>query len=182
MTLIKNIGERGNFGRDNIEKERNTRNGQSPDSSRSVFKSRWLRFSIKRADGDGEREGEQEEEEKEEGGMRSDFSEWRGTRPKRKVPVPVFTFITYIFLSYAGSLNATCSIRKRPASGQRPALRCPDFHISLQSPLQPLDVHTPGERSDTRAEFIGPGDDHVDQGDLHLPPDRWMALLHVKII
>lgn len=154
-------------------KRKGTRGAAEPDSSGSVFKSRWLRFSIK---------GEEEEEEGEEGGMRSDFSECRGTLPKRKVPVPVFTFITYIFLSYAGSLNATCSIRKRPASGQRPALRCPDFHISLQSPLQPLDVHTPGERSDTRAEFIGPGDDHVDQGDLHLPPDRWMALLHVKII
>lgn len=45
-------------------------------------------------------------------GTRSDFGECRGTRPKRKVPSPIHVHYLY-FSVLCGSLNATCSIRKR---------------------------------------------------------------------
>lgn len=113
---------------------------QQPDHDSGPFSNREPRFSTK-----GER-----------GTILVNTVE-RGLKEKSRPCIHVH----YLYFSVLyGSLNATCSIRKRRRQ-LRPALRCPDFHISLQSPLQLLNIHILGERSDTRAEFIGPGDDHV---------------------
>lgn len=76
---------------------------------------------------------------------------------KRKSRVPYSRSLP-IFFCLMRLVKRDALNTKTPASASVPLLL--DFHISLQSPLQPLNTraHTyPRERSDTRGEFIGLG-------------------------
>jgi len=84
------------------------------------------------------------------------FFSWFGGRflrdasPMKKGDALLFTFITYVFPSYTRLVKH--AMRPIRSPGFRFG-RNPDFHISLQSPLQPLGrerLTRPRERLDTR--------------------------------
>jgi len=88
---------------------------------------------------------------------------------KRKVRFCLRSLLCYSVLNTRLVKHAMCPIRS-------PGFRFgPDFHISLQSLLQPLDTRS-GERLATRTLVRNSYSKHTVGGNLHLLVNRWIAL------